>query len=174
MQQEIKTERLTLRPYKIADAKDIYELYARDKEVTRYLTWHPHNNIQDTQTFVQGRIEAWDRGNDFTWAILADDDKLVGGIGLRICSFKADFGYVIGRPFWNNGYATEALRIIIAGARQSPQVQRVWGVCDIDNIASARVMEKSGMQKEGILKKWIIHPQISGIPRDCLCYSITK
>ena len=50
----------------------------------------------------------------------------------------------------------------------------MWAVCDIDNLASARVMEKAGMQREGILKRWSVHPNISAEPRDSYCYAVVK
>ena len=55
-----------------------------------------------------------------------------------------------------------------------PEIFRIGSVCDVENPASARVMEKAGMQREGILRRWIIHPQMSDQPRDCYCYSIVK
>ena len=172
--EKIQTERLILRRYRLEDAVDIFECYAQDEEVTRFTTWRLHQSIEDTKAFVKGRIDAWTQGNDFTWAVTRNDDKFIGGIALRIEDFKAEFGYVIGRPYWGNGYTTEALRPIVQWAIQQPQIFRVWGVCDIQNTASARVMEKSGLEKEGLLRKWIMHPQVGDTPRDCLCYSITK
>ena len=51
------------------------------------------------------------------------------------------------------------------------QVRRVWAVCDIDNRASARVLEKIGFEQEGVLRRWITHPNVGPEPRDALCYS---
>jgi RimJ/RimL family protein N-acetyltransferase len=55
-----------------------------------------------------------------------------------------------------------------------PEIHRVWAVCDVDNLASARVMEKSGMEREGRLRRWAVHPNLSGGPRDFWCYSRVK
>lgn len=172
--EKFQTERLILRRYVLEDALGIFDCYAQDKEVTRFLTWRPHQSIEDSRTFVQGRIDAWTQGNDLTWAVTTNDGKLIGAIGLRIVDFKADFGYVFGRLYWGKGYATEALQSIVQWSLQQPHIFRVWAVCDIDNTASARVMKKCGLEKEGVLKKWIIHPQLSDTPRDCFCYSITR
>ncbi len=51
---------------------------------------------------------------------------------------------------------------------------RLWSICDIDNPASGRVMEKAGMKLEGILPSKISHPNLSDEPRDVYCYSIVK
>lgn len=170
----IQTDRLVLRCYRSEDAQVIFECYAQDEEVTRFLTWRPHRNIETTISFVKERICAWEQGDDFTWAITTLHDILIGGIGLRIRDFKADFRYVIGRPYWSNGYASEALLAIVQWAIGQPSIHRIWGVCDVANNASSRVMEKCGLQSEGVLRKWIMHPQIGETPRDCLCYSITR
>ena len=102
------------------------------------------------------------------------DAALTGGIGLRVQGFKADFGYVLGRSYWGNGNATEALCAIGPWALDQPSVHRVWGVCDVDNTASARVMAKSGLQCEGVLRRWIMQPQLSAALRDRLCYSMVR
>ena len=91
--EEIRTERLILRRYRLKDAGEIFERFAQDKEVTKFLSWTPHQSINDTHTFVKDRIEAWSRGDDFTWAVIPNDAGLIGGIGLRIRGFKAAFGY---------------------------------------------------------------------------------
>jgi ribosomal-protein-alanine N-acetyltransferase len=50
----------------------------------------------------------------------------------------------------------------------------VWAVCDVDNLASARVLEKAGMGREGRLRRWVLHPNVSAAPRDCWCYAHVK
>jgi RimJ/RimL family protein N-acetyltransferase len=69
---------------------------------------------------------------------------------------------------------TEALRPIVRWALAQPQIYRVWAVCDVDNPASGRVLEKLGMQHEGVLRCWTLHPNVSDAPRDCDCYAIVK
>ena len=69
---------------------------------------------------------------------------------------------------------TEAMKAVMDWALRRGDVYRVWAVCDIDNLASARVMEKAGMQREGVLKRWSVHPNISAEPRDSYCYAVVK
>ena len=66
---------------------------------------------------------------------------------------------------------TEALRAVADWALAQPGIWRIGDVCDVDNRASARVMEKAGMSCEGRLRRWGIHPCISPEPRDCLSYA---
>ncbi len=170
----IQTARLVLRRMVPDDAEAIFATYAQDEEVTRFLVWHPHRSVEDTEAYVASCIQAWDKGTEFTWAIRKEDEALIGAIALRVTGFKADFGYVLARSYWGNGHMAEALRPVVDWALAQPTIFRVWGVCDVENLASARVMEKVGMTREGILRRLVIHPQMSDTPRDCFCYSLVK
>ena len=75
-------------------------------------------------------------------------------------------GYVLKRSEWGKGYMTEAVRSVIEDSFKHPEIYRVWAVCDVENPASARVMEKVGMVREGRLARYIVHPNISDEPRD--------
>ena len=69
---------------------------------------------------------------------------------------------------------TEALQPLVNWVINQPEIYRVWAVCDCENLASARVLEKIGMTREGVLRRWLIHPNLSDVPRDCLCYAKVK
>ncbi len=69
---------------------------------------------------------------------------------------------------------TEALGGIIDWWKGQPSLYRLWAVCDVENMGSARVMEKAGMQLEGRLRRAILHPASSPEPRDFYIYSIVK
>lgn len=171
----IQTERLVLRPPRLSDAQSIYEAYAQDAEVTRYVIWRPHQSVQETERFLSDCVASWERGDAFPWVMtLREDGKLIGMIEIRINEFKADVGYVIARPFWGKGLAAEALLPIVEWARMQQSIYRVWALCDAENVASARVLEKVGMKREGLLRRNMIHPNISDEPRDSYCYAIVK
>ena len=55
-----------------------------------------------------------------------------------------------------------------------PELFRVWATCDVENAASAGVLERAGMQREGILRRWTVHPSLGDEPRDCFCYAVVK
>jgi RimJ/RimL family protein N-acetyltransferase len=171
----LKTERLRLRKAKLADAEAIFREYAQDAGVTRYVSWRAHRNIEETREYVQMCLLAWDVGKAFHWVIeRREDDRLIGMMIARVNADKWEMGFVLARPFWCQGYMTEALKGIVAWALKRKEIYRIWAVCDVDNLASARVMEKAGMQREGILQRWSVHPNISEEPRDSYCYAITK
>jgi RimJ/RimL family protein N-acetyltransferase len=99
---------------------------------------------------------------------------VVGMIDPRLEGTKVGIGYGAARTHWGKGYVPEATRAIIAWAFQQPTIYRLYATTDVENIASRRVLEKVGMQCEGILRRYILHPNISDIPRDSYIYAITK
>jgi len=170
-----QTDRLALRIPTMDDAEAIFDGYAQDHQVTRHLVWKPHLDIEETKLFLLRCAAGWMGGSDFPWVItLKESGELIGMIGLRVDEFKADVGYALARPHWGRGFAAEALRPIVGWALSQPSIYRVWALCDVENIASARVLEKVGMQREGLLRRNIVHPNISEEPRDCYCYALVK
>ncbi|HYY93577.1 MAG TPA: GNAT family N-acetyltransferase [Pyrinomonadaceae bacterium] len=168
----IETARLVLRPPRLNDAEAIFNSYATDEEVTRYLVWRPHTSIAETEEFLSRVVAFLEDGSRLTWALtLHGDDTPRGMIELRPHGHKADVGYVLARPFWGRGYMTEALCAVLDYAFRNHDTYRVWAVCDAENVASARVMEKAGMSFEGILQRYQIRPQISPAPRDARSYA---
>lgn len=173
--EKFDTHRLILRAPVMQDAESVFNNYAHDKMVTRYLHWEPHNTIEMTKTFLKRCINVWKAGTAFPWVItLKDTQELVGMIELRIDEHRADLGYVVARKYWTQGYASEAAQLVLDWAIAQPTIYRVWAVCDVDNHPSARVLEKIGMEREGILRRWLFHPNIDKKPRDCYVYSMVK
>lgn len=172
--ESFETARLLLRLPRMDDVESIYN-YARDPEVSKYLIWRPHESVEITREFLRRCIRCWEDQSAFPWIItLKADCSLLGMIELRIDKFRADFGYGIARQYWGYGYTTEAATVVVDWAIDQERIFRVWAICDLENVASARVLEKAGLQREGILRRFIIHPNISNEPRDCFCYSIVK
>ncbi len=171
----IHTERLTLRAPRMDDAAAIFDSYARDPEVTRYLVWTPHHSVAETEEYLRGVTTVQGGDPKYHWAVTErGDDTARGMIALRRSGHKADFGYVLARRLWGRGYMTEALRAVLAFAFTLPGLYRVWAVCDVENAASARVMEKAGLRFEGVLCRHTVHPNIDPEPRDVRSYAITR
>jgi RimJ/RimL family protein N-acetyltransferase len=173
--ERIKTERLVLRIPTLADAESIFNTYTQDPEVTRHLPWQPHEFVGQSRDFLAGCVEAWQGDTRFPYIITElGQDHAIGMIELRLDRFIADVGYALGRAYWSKGYMTEALQALIEWWKEEPSLYRLYAGCDVDNIGSARVMEKAGMQREGRLRRAILHPAASPKPRDCYMYSIVK
>ena len=173
--ERIETERLTLRKPRRDDAPMIFSAYAQDLEVTRYMTWHPHKSVGETYRIVELMLKLWDEGKAYSYVItLKNSDSAIGMISMHPEGFKVSIGYVLARPYWSKGYTTEAALAVTNWLLKQPDIYRVFATCDVENPASARVMEKVGMQCEGILRKYIVHPNISDEPRDSFIYAIVK
>ena len=171
----LETERLFLRAPLETDAHKIFDAYGQDHEVARYMTWRPNSNVGQIEQFIGEGIAAWKEEKRFPWTIvLKEKDQVIGMVELRPAGFKAEIGYVLARPQWGRGIMTEAARCVVDWALSQPEIYRVWAVCDVENVASARVLEKAGMKREGILRRYIIHPNLSDEPRDCYCYAAVK
>ncbi len=168
------TARLVLREARPEDAPLIFAAYAQDPEVTRYLTFRPHRDLKDAHEAVRRFIENWRSGKSFCWLIFRrDPGDLIGAISARPDQ-GMNLGYLLARPFWGQDFMSEALEAIVEWAFTVPSVFRVWAVCDVENAASARLLERNGFHQEGVLKKWSLHPNVSDIPRDCYCYARTR
>jgi RimJ/RimL family protein N-acetyltransferase len=167
-----ETARLLLRPVKFADVDAIFGSYAQDEEVTRYLIWRPHRSRSETRAYVE-RCIATPFEVERTYMILGRDDNVVrGAFALRQrATHRLDCGYVLARRWWRQGLMTEVLREVTLWALRQPSVFRIGAVCDVENIGSARVLEKSGFVREGLLRRWLLHPNISDEPRDCYSYA---
>jgi [ribosomal protein S5]-alanine N-acetyltransferase len=166
------TQQLTLRLPRLSDADDIFDNYAADPEVTRYLTWRPYKYRSEVTPFLKSLLDKWGSGEEFSWAITRPEgDRVIGMIACRVHEHAADIGYVLSRGYWGGGYVTEAAKAIVDWASGLESIYRVWAVCDVENKASARVLEKVGMRREGILRRYITHPNISSKPRDCYVYA---
>ncbi len=171
----LETERLCLRPPTLADAEEIFRSYAQDREVTRYLVWRPHAEVEETCAFVRRCLACWEKGNAFPWVVTRKPGgELIGMLELRVEGWRADMGYALARAHWGHGYASEMVKAAAAWALAQPEIYRVWAVCDVENGASARVLEKAGLQREGTLRRYILHPNLGPEPRDCYCYALVK
>lgn len=156
----LETEDLLLRKPARRDAEDIYR-YASDPEVARYVLWDPHRSISETRAFIsflRGRIRS---GDPSSWVVtLKETGIVIGTIGFIWCSSEnrsAELGYSFSREYWNHGYATQALKAVISASFRSMPLNRLEAQYDVRNPASGRVMEKSGLRQEGILRSRLVN-----------------
>lgn len=167
------TDRLLVRKPRRDDAAAAFAAFASDPEATRYLTWKPYTAVEPVADFLQARADEWEQEDGlFAYMIcLRGTDTPIGSIGITIADGKAVFGYVLGRAHWGQGYMVEALRYLIAWSLAQPKIFRAWAFCNVENPGSARVMEKAGMVREGIFRRYHVAPNISPEPRDCFVYA---
>jgi len=171
----VETLRLHLRRPVTTDAERIFQTYAQDREVARYVEWIPHTSVETTKKFIALCQDRWTNSVAFPYVITRKEDgELLGMIEVRPKGHRANFGYVLGRSYWGNGFMPEAIAAIVKITLGPPAVYRMEATCDVENKASARALEKSGFLREGLLRRYIIHPNISPEPRDSVLYALTK
>ena len=171
------TARLHARIPRGEDGPAVFASYASDPEVTRYLTWRAYERVEPLNVFLRESISHWEKGEGpFAWLLsLKGSDQPIGSIGLTFePGGKALFGYVLARKFWRHGFAAEALRYLVDWSLSQPTIFRAWAYCDVENPASVRVMEKAGMVREGILRRWHVAPNLGPEPRDCVVCARVK
>jgi ribosomal-protein-alanine N-acetyltransferase len=169
----LETERLTLRRPAADDAAAIFERYAGDLEVTRYLGWPRHRSIEDARAFVAFSDAEWARWPAGPCLIFdRATSQLLGGTGLAFeTSERAMTGYVLARDAWGRGYATEALRAMVDLAREL-RVTRLYALCHTAHRPSWHVLEKCGFVREGVLPGAHEFPNLApGEPQDVICYA---
>lgn len=149
-QRTLETDRLILRPITLADAEDLFE-YASDPENTKH-TFPTHQSIEETQWVIANLFMTSPLGN---FAIeLKENGKMIGTCDLRVNEGEksAELAYAINKKYWGNGYAPEAAKRLLELAFNDLKIERLWAKFSSQNPASGRVMEKIGMEKEGILR----------------------
>ncbi len=154
--QRIETERLILRRFRIEDAEDMYINWASDPEVTRFLTWPPHSDVDVTKSILSDWIPRYEDGGYFNWVMeYKETGKPIGNISvvkLNESTEAADIGYCMSRTYWGRGLMPEALRAVMDYLFDVVGLNRIAASHDVNNPKSGRVMEKSGMKQEGVLR----------------------
>jgi len=146
---KLETRRLILRRYEQTDADEMFQNWVADPEAARFWSWEPHKDIQQTRSLLAEWIREYDKCRYYHWVItLKETHQAIGYIYLAdvdddACS--ASVHYLIGRKYWNQGLASEALTEVLSFAMNEVGFLSVFSWHHIDNPASGRVMEKCGM-----------------------------
>lgn len=163
-----------LRRARPADALCLYRA-ARNAEVMRFMDWAMPTDAGDTESHLRRSSTDWDSGSEYQWVILdRDSAQCVGTISCRPRAHSADFGYFLGRDHWGRGFATDAASAVVAWLAAQPEIIRIWASVDVENVRSRRLLERLGLQLEGVLRMATIRPNIGGLPRDTAVYARTR
>jgi [ribosomal protein S5]-alanine N-acetyltransferase len=152
----LETERLILRKITEHDIPYIFE-YASDPEVTKYLRFETHKSLEDAKDYFS-KVCVWyaNQPDHFPLAIeLKQDKKMIGTIGFVKFDLQndcAELGYVLSKKYWGHGYATEVAKKLIEFGFNQLKLHRIEAIVKKINISSVRVLEKIGMQQEGLLR----------------------
>lgn len=146
----LETPRLLLRRLRREDTQAIFENWANDPEVTKYLTWQTHESVETTEQVMDLWLGAYDEPNCYRYGIQRKEDGALMGM-IDVVGYHHGnpvIGYCSGRAFWNHGYMTEALRAVVEELQNDGYGTIVIEAVE-ENIGSRRVIEKAGFTHVG-------------------------
>ena len=153
----LKTERLILRPFQLADAEAMFRNWASDPDVTRFLTWPAHASPEVSAKVLADWVGQYVKPEYYQWAIVP---VTIGGpIGsIAVAGYDSrlgqpEIGYCIGKKWWRQGYTSEALDRVIDFLFDEAGAVRIEARHDPRNPGSGAVMRKCGMTFEGTLRQ---------------------
>ena len=153
----IETERLILRPFTMEDAEPMLRNWASDPEVTKYLTWPAHGNVEISRWVLLDWTSQYEKPDYYQWAmVLKETGEPIGSIAAVKVNDSAqwvEIGYCLGRNWWRQGIMSEALRALIVFFFEKVRVGRIQAAHDPRNPNSGAVMRKCGMTCEGTLRR---------------------
>lgn len=151
----LKTDRLCLRQFQSSDAPEVQRLAGVKEVAAGTFLPHPYPN-GTAQQWIASQQEEFDADTLVNFAIvLLAHDILIGSIGLAIVAEHqhARMGYWLGMPYWNHGYATEAVQAVLAYGFNQRELHRIYAPHFLSNPASGRVLQKVGMTYEGRMRE---------------------
>ncbi|NLE25317.1 MAG: GNAT family N-acetyltransferase [Clostridiaceae bacterium] len=159
----LETERLTLRRFELSDADAMFNNWANDAEVTKFLTWPTHTDVSVSKAVLDSWVPLYENLNHYSWAIvLKEINEPIGSIAaVKRCDDieMVHIGYFIGRKWWKQGYTSEALAELVRFFFEDVHVNRIESRHDPRNPNSGRVMLKCGLKYEGTLRQSDINNQ---------------
>jgi [ribosomal protein S5]-alanine N-acetyltransferase len=167
----IEGVRLRLKRAMPDDAAALFAL-VDDAELMRFMDWPRAAGATETRRHLEAAALRWEAGTEHQYLIVAKPGgEVVGSIAFRPQGHAVDFGYLIGRAHWGHGLGTEAATLLVGWLQRQRGLLRIWATCDADNVRSAAVLARSGLQLEGRLRRATVRPNIGTTPRDTLVYA---
>lgn len=172
MKLTLETKRLILRPFKIDDAAEMFNNWASDSEVTKYLTWNNHTNIEQTRQILNLWIEQYEKPERINFAItLKETNELIGGIDVvGYLEGIPVIGYTLSRKYWNNGYMSEACKKVIEYLLSIGH-KKIRIDAAVENVASNKIIQKCGGKLFQVVDEYI---ECKKQTFKINCYYITK
>lgn len=168
--QFLETERLVLRPIRLSDAQDMFE-YASDDEVAKFV-FEPHTSLENTREIIAQFFLPNTLGK---YAIVwKGTNQMIGTIDFHHLdkeNKKVEIGYTLSKKFWGRGIMPEAAEKLLWLAFEQLEFNVVYGLYDINNPRSGRVMEKIGMEPVGLFPRFLVN---KGEAKDMMIYAITR
>lgn len=171
---QVETKRLILRLFEITDAKRVQTL-AGNEEVARTTLSIPHPYPDGAaEAWIEHTLSANQKGKTYSLAMVLKEDRLfIGCVSLDVSNNEnqAELGYWVGRPYWGQGYATEAARKVMDFGFKELHLDRIFAAAMKNNPASCKVLQKIGMKPLDGLSKQVLK---AGVWYDINHYELTK
>ncbi len=153
--QTIQTQRLILRQFRIEDTRDMFQNWASDDEVTKYMTWPTHDSVEISELVLADWVPSYQRQDFYQWAIVFEGQVIgsISVVGQNDEVGMAEIGYCIGKIWWHKGITSEALQAVIAYLFDEVGFRRIQARHDPRNPYSGAVMRKCGMTYEGTYRQ---------------------
>jgi ribosomal-protein-alanine N-acetyltransferase len=141
----------------IEDADAAFNNWTSDPEVTQFLTWPTHSTVDVTKALISSVLAEYEKPEYYNWYIvLKSTNEPIGSIGVVRDNFNVGMvhmGYCIGKAWWNKGYTSEALEVLIRFFFEQVGANRIEARHNPNNPNSGKVMQKCGMKYEGTLRQ---------------------
>lgn len=166
----IETERLRLRPPSLADVRDVFE-YGSQAETVRYLQWKPLSDSHAARRFLERAVDQWHcQEHTRSWIIeLRSIGRVIGALRATSRGDAVELGFVLNSNWHRHRYGSEAVHAVVAHAH-SDGVRFIMAVCDVDNVASRRLLEATKFEAVRLLRQHLVHPALGLKARDCVLY----
>jgi aminoglycoside 6'-N-acetyltransferase len=154
----LDTHRLSLRSFQETDL-EAFVRYRSDPEVAKYQSWDAPYGASAAAKFIQ-EMQQRHPGTKGEWyqiaVVLKDSGEMIGDCAFHILpqdGLQAEIGVTLSRRYQGKGYATEALTRLLDYLFMELELHRVQATCDTENLASAKLLERIGMRREGHLRE---------------------
>ena len=154
---KLESERLILRRFNESDAEELFNGFI-NQEGFLYYSNKKKRTLEKEINSLKGISEKYNNKEYYNWLItLKSNNKIIGSINLNVDNFNEslEFNYAIDDRYKNKGYMTESLNLVKDFCLKEVKVNRFFGGCEINNIASKRVMEKCNLKYEGTLRNYL-------------------
>ena len=171
--EKLSTERLILQRLRYEDAEEIFYTYASKKEATKFMSWPTHQSITDTRLYLQYATHAWNIGKDYGFTVrLKETNRLIGAFGILNDEGKLQFGYIFSPTQWGVGYGTEVCSRMMQLIKNQEGVTRIQTFVDVENVASQKVLLKSGLVEETVIKDFFAFVNQGSVMKDCILFKL--
>ena len=144
----IETNRLIITNFDLSMAEDVHK-NSLDEDNRRFVPDEVFETVEDAQDTIEFLMNVYQTGDGpLVHPVLLKDGTNIGYVQLVPMEEGFEVGYHIGKNYTGRGYATEALTAFLAEMMEKKQLEKVFGICVSENVASKKVMEKCGFRKE--------------------------